>query len=187
MSKKVITPRAILSYPFLFEPQKEEDGTPGKYSAAFLFMTEDGIEALNELVLETAKGKWGDKAADMLIKGKLRHPIRRDTEDRGFPDGVVAFFNARSKTAPGVVSKYPGPDGKPIRITDPKDIYPGCIVRASVSAFAYDRDGNKGIGLGLNNVQKLEDGERIDGRRKAEDEFEADLTAKPADLSELGL
>jgi len=54
----------------------------------------------------------------------------------------------------------------------------------SLNAFAYDRAGNRGISLGLNNIQKLADGERLDGRLKAEDDFEA-LDHKTSELDEM--
>ena len=44
-----------------------------------------------------------------------------------------------------------------------KDVfYAGAIVRAQLSAFPYDTDGNKGVSFGLNNIQKLAEGEEID-------------------------
>ena len=89
-----------------------------------------------------------------------------------YPPGSV-YINVRSKQPPGIVSRFAGEDGRPLRITDPSEVYSGCQVRASLNVFAYDRAGNRGISLGLNNVQKLADGERLDGRLKAEDDFEA--------------
>jgi hypothetical protein len=56
-------------------------------------------------------------------------------------------------------------------------------VRASLRAFAYDTNGNKGVSFGLNNIQKLGEGQRLDGRKAATDEFDADLSQAPADIS----
>ena len=53
-----------------------------------------------------------------------------------------------------------------------------------MSVFAYDKAGNRGISFGLNNVQKLGDGERLDGRLKAEDDFDP-IEDKPAKLDDL--
>jgi len=64
-------------------------------------------------------------------------------------------------------------------------MYPGAGVRASVSAFAYDSNGNKGVSFALNNMQKVSEGERLDGRAAADDEFTADLSSAPADISGL--
>jgi hypothetical protein len=64
-------------------------------------------------------------------------------------------------------------------------MYPGAQVRGSVSAFGYDYQGNKGVSFGLNNLQKLGEGERIDGRVAADAEFDVDMSESPADLEHL--
>ena len=48
-------------------------------------------------------------------------------------------------------------------VIDPDDIYSGCICVASVTAFAYDQAGNKGVSFFLNSVLKLRDGDRLGG------------------------
>ena len=55
---------------------------------------------------------------------------------------------------------------------------------ATLNVFAYDKAGNRGVSFRLNNVQKLDDGERLDGRLKAEDDFEA-IDDKPADINDM--
>ena len=46
--------------------------------------------------------------------------------------------------------------------------------RASISFYAFNSNGNKGIACGLNNLQKLRDGEPLGGRTSAEDDFATD-------------
>ena len=46
--------------------------------------------------------------------------------------------------------------------------------RASISFFAYNVNGNKGIACGLNNLRKFKDDEKFGGRVSAESDF-ADL------------
>ena len=43
--------------------------------------------------------------------------------------------------------------------------------RASINFYAYNANGNKGIACGLNNLQKIRDGEPLGGKAKAEDDF----------------
>ena len=43
--------------------------------------------------------------------------------------------------------------------------------RASISFFAYNVNGNRGIACGLNNLQKLADGTPLGGKSRAEDDF----------------
>ena len=103
---------------------------------------------------------------------KFRSPFRNvdDEEEKqgmeGYEEGMV-FMSASSTRRPGVV----GPDAK-TRIEAAEDIYPGCYCRATVVAFAYDVKGNKGVSFGLNNVQKVREGEPLGSFSRAEDDFD---------------
>lgn len=181
---KVITPSAILSYPHLFEPNTPPGATEAVYSCALIFEKGTDLAEMKKAALAAATEKFGNKAEALIRDGKLRMPFRNDGDDKGYPEGSV-FMNVKNKSKPGIVSVFPGPDGKPTPITDEAQVYAGCKVRASLRAYAYDVSGNKGVAFALGNLQKLADGDRLDGRKKAEDEFEADLSAKPADLDDL--
>lgn len=170
---KIITPEAILSYPNLFEPKAGPQGGEPFYSVAMVFPEGTDLTELKKAAIAAAKEKWGEKTADLIKNGKVKLPFRTDVEDKGYPDGST-FFNAKSKTAPGIVSKYAGPDGKPAKITNPDEIYAGVKARASIRFYTYDTNGNRGVAVALGNVQKLADGVRMDGRMKAEDEFDAE-------------
>ena len=54
---------------------------------------------------------------------------------------------------------------------DPNEFYSGCYGRASITLYPYDTSGSKGIAAGLNNVQKLEDGEKFGGTTSAAADF----------------
>ena len=69
------------------------------------------------------------------------------------------------ETAPGVV------DASCQRIIDRSELYSGVYGRASINFYAYNANGNKGIACGLNNLQKIRDGEPLGGKAKAEDDF----------------
>ncbi len=201
---RVITAEAILSYPHLFTPQAppakkgEQQGEP-KYSAAFIFTREAqatpqyaALRAAAQAALMAAwpngltvgKKKYTLKQA--LDKGVIRTPFRTDWEEKGYPEGSV-YINARSNGKPQIVSTVPDMSkinpktGRPMpRLIDDEDeMYPGAIVRASVTAFTYDIAGNRGVSFALNNVQKLRDGERLDTRVAAQSEFESDETLTP--------
>lgn len=181
---KVISPQAVLSYPHLFEPNLPPGATEPVYSCALVFEKGTDLAELKKAALAAATEKFGNKAEGLIRDGKLKMPFRTDAEDKGYPAGSI-FMNVKNKSKPGIVSTYPGPDGKPTSIEDPSAIYAGCKVRASLRAYAYDVSGNKGVAFSLGNLQKLADGDRLDGRKRAEDEFEADLSAKPADLDDI--
>ena len=108
--------------------------------------------------------KFGGK-----IPPNLKLPLRDGDIDR--PDDPnyadCYFVNANSKEKPGLV------DRRRIPITDPLELYSGCYVRASINFFAFNTNGNKGVAAGLGNIQKWAEGEPLNGRVRAEDEFEA--------------
>ena len=59
---------------------------------------------------------------------------------------------------------------------EPEEIYSGCYVRASINAYAFNIQGNSGVSFGLNNIQKVRDGEPLGGGgSKAEDDFDDDF------------
>lgn len=181
---KAITPKAILSFPHLFEPRAVEDGGEPKYSACLVFPPGTDLSQLEKAAEVAGREKFKEKYDALKNAGKLRMPFRTDTEERGCADGSV-YFNASSKDQPQIVQPFAGKDGKPAPLTDEKDIYPGCFVRASVNFFGYDTKGNKGVGVGLNNLQKLADGERLDFRRNASDEFSVVDTAEMDDANSI--
>lgn len=170
---QALTPKARLAFPALFEA-KSFNGQPAKFSAVLVFDKEAQQTAefqnLKKAAAAAAKEKFGDK-----LPKNLRNPFRAGSEKEGtagFDDDCV-FITVSSKKQPKVVDRKKV-DGKFPIITDEDKLYPGCYVRASLNAFAYDTSGNKGVSFGLNNVQFLSDGERIasGGGRNPDAEFD---------------
>lgn len=50
-------------------------------------------------------------------------------------------------------------------------MYSGVIGRASITFYAFNSNGNKGIACSLNNLQKLADGEPLGSKASAESDF----------------
>lgn len=172
-STKVVTGKKTrFSYANVHEPKAMDGGEP-KYSVAVLIPKKDKatiakIEAAIEAALEEGKGKRFN--GKLPPKATLKLPLRDGDEER--PDDEAyqghLFFNATSKTKPGIV------DENLNEITDKEDFYSGCIGRASVNFYAFNTNGNKGVAVGLNNLQKLEDGTRLSGGSSAEEDFAED-------------
>lgn len=160
-----ITPPATGCYVFLNRPQPSMNpGGEPQYAITLVFSKKTAdLREMKAAAKAAAEKKWGLK-----IPANLRNPFRDgDTEkpdDPTFADSI--FVTARTKQKPGVV----GRDRQPLPEPD-FDLYSGMRCRASVTAFAYDQAGNKGVSFALNNVQKLGDGERLSGRKPAEQEF----------------
>lgn len=179
------------SYPKLFEPEVNEKGKKVYGVTLLVEDTDEGRAFLKEaeaLADEAGRTKFGDRYNGLKASSGFKKAVRYDVEkykDIVSPHKIIAFINTRSyDTAPGVVSIYAGPDGKPAKITDPAMIYPGAYIKATLHAYAYDQDKSKGVALGLGNVQKWADCDRIDSRVAAEDDFEADPKAA-ANLDDL--
>ena len=75
------------------------------------------------------------------------------------------FVNANSTTAPGIV------DADRQQIIDRSEVYSGVYGRASISFYAFNSNGNRGIACSLNNLQKIKDGKPLGGKARAEDDF----------------
>lgn len=174
LKTKVITANDCrFSYANVLQPSRgmNDDSEP-KYSVAVLIpkTAKATLKQLSDAVAaakEEGKGKkWGGK-----MPTGLKLPIRDGDEER--PDDPnyagMYFFNASSKRKPQVIDR----DGK--LIDDPMEFYSGCWGRISVNFYAFNTNGNKGIGVGLGNIIKTKDDESLGGGgSKAQDDF-ADL------------
>lgn len=162
-------PPGVGSYVFLVEPRANQRGQM-QYSLSLVYSkTRAGeLEPLRRAVAEVATARFGPRAAEEMRQNRLRSPIRDGDTDR--PDDRTyrgcLFVTARTNRKPMVI------DAKKNEVFSEDDVYSGCLLRATVSVFAYDQQGNRGVSLGLNNVQVLKKLERIDGRKSAQEEFE---------------
>ena len=57
------------------------------------------------------------------------------------------------------------------QILERSEVYSGVYGRASINLYAFNSNGNRGIACGLNNLQKISDGEPLGGKSRAEDDF----------------
>lgn len=163
---KVITGKARFSYANVWEP-KSINGGDEKYSVSLIIPKSDTktineIKAAIEAAKQEGKAKFGGK-----IPANLKLPLRDGDIDR--PDDEAYknsyFVNANSKDRPQVVDKNVKP------ILNQEEVYSGCYGRASISFYAFNTNGNKGIACGLGNLQKMSEGEPLSGRSRAEDDF----------------
>ena len=168
-STKVVTGEVRFSYAHVFEPASIEGSEP-KYSVSILIDKKDKktlerIKAAIEAAKQAGLSKFGGK-----VPANLKLPVRDgDTEREDDPVYAGKYFiNANAKTKPGIVDKGCNP------IIDSTEFYSGCYGHASITFYAFNTSGNKGIACGLNNLMKTRDGEMLGGRASAEDDF-ADL------------
>lgn len=156
---KVVTGKVRFSYAHVFEAVTIGEGTEKKYSVSILIPKKDKatLAKINEAVeaaKEEGKGKWGGKIPKML-KLPLRDGDLEKEDDDNYAG--MMFLNASSKRRPQIV------DQDLNEILDKEEFYSGCWGRASINFYAFDVSGNRGIAAGLNNLQKLEDDEKLGG------------------------
>lgn len=156
-----------LSYVHLLE-KYSHDGDPksAKYSVTILIKKSDTAtaDAVRRAIEAATKAgvvsKWGGKAPRSLAD-----PLRDGDEKEGDEFQGCWYLNAKCNTRPHVVDLDCSP------IVDEEEVYSGMWANVSVTFFPFDTSGNRGVACGLNNVQKVRDGERLGGRTSAESDF----------------
>ena len=177
---KVITgPKTIFSYLNVNEPKVPLGGGTPKYSVSLIIPKSDvttynKIQAAIRAAYEEGQGKLRGAGKSVPALEDIKLPLR-DGDKKG-DDAYKGcwYINANSTTKPGVVDA----DRQPIIETS--ELYSGIVGRASITLYAFNTNGNKGIAAGLNNLQKLADGTPLGGHSRAEDDF-ADLDDDDAD------
>jgi hypothetical protein len=162
------------SYVNAWEPKSINGGAP-KYSVSLIIPKSDtktiekiqaAIQAAYEEGQSKLKGNGKSVPALSVLKTPLRDGDAERPDDEAYADSY--FINANSGTAPGIVDA----DRQPI--LDRSEVYSGVYGRASINFYAFNSNGNKGIACGLNNLQKIKDGEPLGGKSRAEDDFATD-------------
>lgn len=156
-----------LSYANIWEP-KSINGGKEKYSVSLIIPKSDtktvtAIEKAIDAAIEEGIGKFGGKKPN---KAALKLPLRDgdlEKDDVNYKDAY--FINANSITAPQIVDKQVQP------ILDQTEVYSGCYARVSISFYAFNTNGNRGVACGLGNIQKIRDGEPLGGHSSASDDF----------------
>lgn len=169
---KVITgPKTRWSYANVWDPKSINGGTP-KYSVSLIIPKSDvktvekikaAIQAAYEEGQSKLKGNGRSIPALNIIKNPLRDGDLERPDDAAYKNSY--FINANSATAPGIVDADRNP------ILERSEVYSGVYGRASINFYAFNSNGNKGIACGLNNLQKIADGEPLGGKARAEDDF----------------
>ena len=151
---KFVTPELRLSYCHLFEPHTMPGSDKAKYSVSILVPKSDKKTVK---LIQDAIQKAVDENQDKLkTKKALKLPLRDGDEARDSVEYEGHYFlSVSSKDKPIIL------DEEKQVVINTRDIYSGMYGRVSFNFFAFDTAGNKGIGCGLNAVQKTADGEPL--------------------------
>jgi len=174
-----LTPEFRVSWPKVFKAEENTLNGRMEYSVTALFPKGADLSGLKRLCVAALEKKFG--ANKDKWPQNLRLPFRDQAEkakkdEQGvlqLPDGHEAeavFLTLRTTRPVGVINH-----DKRV-LTEPQEFYAGCYARAQVNAYAYDQGNNKGVNLGLNNLQKLRNGDPLAGagvNENPENVFEA--------------
>lgn len=158
----------LLSFPALFEPRSQDPTKEPRYSCSLIWNAERQAEAafkeMEKRLMKAARQKFGS-----TLPPNMWWPIRDGAEKTKYPGygPGTKFANFTTKFQPGIV------DGKNQKVEVASDVFAGQWARVSYTIHAFDNK-SKGVGLGLLNVQIVKKrAPRIDGRKSAEESFEA--------------
>ena len=168
---KIVTGVCRLSYANIWQAKSINGGSP-KFSTSVLIPKSDTktiakVKAAIQAAYEEGEGKLKGNSKSAPSLASLKTPLRDgDTERPDDPAYAGSYFiNANSATAPGIVDADCNP------ILTRSEVYSGVYGRASINFYAFNSNGNKGIACGLNNLQKMRDGEPLGGKTSAESDF----------------
>jgi Enterobacter phage Enc34, ssDNA-binding protein len=178
-STKVVTGKCRASFLHVFAPRMNELSGKEEFSMTLLVPKSDAatVRALKAASDAAIVIKWGGKTPP-----GLQLPVHDGDgqKPRGGDYGLECknnwVLNVKSKTAPGIVDAQVQP------VLDSREFVSGDYCRVSISAYAWEQMGNRGVSFGLNNIQVLGKGEPLGSRARAEDEFDAYADAD-ADVS----
>ena len=175
---KIMNPTKVItgvktrwSYANVWQAKSINGGAP-KYSVSLIIPKSDtktvtavknAIQAAYDEGQSKLKGSSKSVPTLTAIKTPLRDGDAERPDDEAYKD--CYFINANSATAPGIVDASRNP------IIEHSEVYSGVYGRASINLYAFNSNGNRGIACGLNNLQKISDGEPLGGKTRAEDDF----------------
>ena len=177
---QLVTGRARISYEHLLKPYAQQPGAEEKFSVTALLpksdvATKQKIDAaIAAAISDGVQNKWkGVRPPIIPTPIWDGDGVRQNGEPFGPECKGCWVFTASSKTRPEIVDLSVQP------ILDATQIYSGMYARISINFFPYDAAGKRGIGCGLGNVQKLEDGEPLGGRTSAAARSSATASGSP--------
>lgn len=169
VSRDITTGIGTLSFPHVFTStaSKKDDGS-ASYDIQIIIpkSQREDVRALLAAIREVGEAEFGENWKKVKIPlrdgDKEKNDITDDGSTKGdkYPERLgCVFLNARSTKPVGVYARDRSP------ITSPDELYGGCKGKIAISFYSYSKQGNTGIGVSLNGVQKISDGEPFGSSR----------------------
>lgn len=174
--QRIVTGKVRLSFVHLFTPRvNQQNGGAPKFSATLLipksdFGTRQRIDAaIQAAVQEGVTSKWGGQRPPVINFPLHDGDGVKPSDGMPFGDECkghwVLTASSQADRKPEIVDLNMNP------IINQSEMYSGVYAKVSIRFFAYASNGKKGIGCGLGNVQKVEDGPALSGGTSASTDF----------------
>jgi len=167
MGTRVTLQGVKLSYPHLFQARIVKQGDDPKFGAAFLIpKNHPCVPQVQQAIQAEKNNSWGASVPPTvtatLYDGDTDPKYNTVPENRGH---FILNTSSSAEQPPTLV------DANLQKVINPATFYAGCFVNADIGFYSYDKGVSKGIAAGLNGVQFVQDGERLDNRPSAEEMF----------------
>lgn len=170
------TVSAIASYANLNQPRAFGEQEP-VYSSSLIVSKDDvtsnariesAMRAAYEAGLATLQGRNPNPPTfeEVTANGPVHDGDVKKPGDAAYKNSY--YLNAKNRRKPGIV------DINKNEILDPSEIYSGIKVKAAISFYAYNKNGNKGIGVSLDYIMKVADGEPLGSTISLDEAFPDD-------------
>lgn len=161
--ERILTGEFKVIFPNVLTP-KENDRGDEVYSLTMLFGDAENnaeLKRLKNYCIKFAKENMSpDELKKLRSKGLFKMPFKdgneKDTEKYPYYENA-ALCEAKSRFRPAIIDKK----GRELITED--DFYAGCVARAQVSAYIWSYKNKKGVGLNIDAVLKVSDGEKLGG------------------------
>lgn len=172
-NRLILGKSTLVRFSFLnvFRPvESEEDGEKKSFYQTSVLIPKSSkadIAAFNEHVKAVIDAEFKGKSTNLKL------PLRdgdEEWEEKGAAYKDHYFFNCKSKHKPDVVGTKRDEFTGDLAALGQDEIKSGDHGRIAVTFYAFEGK-QKGIAVGLGNVQKVRDGEPLGNQRAANDDF----------------
>lgn len=166
------------SYLTAFEPKEVErtDEETGKVTTEKMYSVQiiiDKKDTATKARFDELVQKVGTAYFNGKIPALAKLPLRdgdEEADEKGDSVKGCWFFNCSSKQKPNVVGTAKNDLTGKLEPLGPDEIKSGDYGRVTVNLYGF-KGKQKGVAVGLGNIQKLKDGEPLGNARSADDDF----------------
>ena len=137
---------------------KDDVATLTKIDAAMRAAYEDGVSILK------GKGRTIPAYEEIIKDGPLHDGDKKKDGDPAYQNAF--YLNAKNERRPGVV------DSNKNEILDSSELYSGIYAKAAIGFYCYNKNGNRGIGVSLDYLMKMADGQPLGSTISVDEAFE---------------